>query len=56
VYERDIEIQLGTVREHTGSFTQFQFLQPEEDNSPDDDGGQSKKPDPDDFDSIWSSL
>lgn len=56
VYERDIEIQLGTVREHTGSFTQFQFLQPEEDNSPNDNGEKSKKSDPDDFDSIWSSL
>lgn len=56
VYEREIEIQLGTVREHTGSFTQFQFLQPEDNNAPDDKGEKSKKSDPDDFDSIWTSL
>jgi len=60
VYERDMEIKLGTVREHTGSFTQFQFSHANEDNTPEDDEGSksdSKKSDnPRDFDSIWSSL
>ncbi len=57
VYERDTEISLGTVREHTGSFTQFQFSQLNEDETPEDDGSsKNKKSDPDNFDSIWSSL
>lgn len=60
VYERDIEIKLGTVREHTGSFTQFQFSQINKDETPeDDDNGSesnSSKKKPDNFDSIWSSL
>ncbi|RDH84869.1 MAG: hypothetical protein DIZ80_05230 [endosymbiont of Galathealinum brachiosum] len=60
VYERDMEIKLGTVREHTGSFTQFQFSQPNEDNTPDDEDngneGRSERKNPDNFDSIWSSL
>jgi len=65
VYERDMEISLGTVREHTGSFTQFQFTQKSEEppktggntgggNTPDT--SNQKKSNPDDFDSIWSSL
>jgi len=58
VYDRDIEVKLGTVREHTGSFTQFQFSQLNEDDTPDNDNGNDKteSADPDDFDSIWSSL
>ncbi len=59
VHERDMEITLGTIREHTGSFTQFQFSHLGEDDSPDDSddsGNQSTKSDPDNFDSIWSSL
>lgn len=57
VYERDMEIKLGTIREHTGSFTQFQFSQLNEENTPEDDkGSKSKNSDPDNFDSIWSSL
>jgi len=59
VYERDMEIKLGTVREHTGSFTQFQFSQINEPNTPEDnsDGGnKTVSSDPDNFDSIWSSL
>ncbi len=58
VYERDMEIKLGTIREHTGSFTQFQFAQLNADDTPDEDdsGNSSKKSDPDNFDSIWSSL
>lgn len=65
VYERDMEINLGTVREHTGSFTQFQFTQKSDE--PAKTGGntgggnvttttEQKKSNPDDFDSIWSSL
>ncbi len=60
VYERDMEIKLGTVREHTGSFTQFQFSQMNGDSTPDDeDSGSNRQPgkkNPDNFDSIWSSL
>ena len=56
VYERDMEIKLGTVREHTGSFTQFQFSQLNEQDMPDDEKSKTKKSDPDNFDSIWSSL
>jgi len=57
VYERDMEIKLGTIREHTGSFTQFQFSQLNDSNTPEDDGGaKTKQSDPDNFDSIWSSL
>lgn len=59
VYERDIEVKLGTVREHTGSFTQFQFSQLNEDDTPDNDNNndeKNKQSDPDNFDSIWSSL
>jgi len=57
VYERDMDIKLGTIREHTGSFTQFQFSQLNEENTPEDDkGNKSKNSDPDNFDSIWSSL
>ena len=64
VYERDMEITLGTIREHTGSFTQFQFTQKSDEppNSGGDGGGSTgktaggKKSNPDDFDSIWSSL
>ncbi|MCW9014010.1 MAG: hypothetical protein OQL06_09525 [Gammaproteobacteria bacterium] len=60
VYERDMEIKLGTIREHTGSFTQFQFSQLSGHENPDDDnsnGGKNKKDsNPDNFDSIWSSL
>ncbi len=63
VYERDIQIKLGTVREHTGSFTQFQFTQKNK-KGPIDDGGNNdannnettRKQDHDNFDSIWSSL
>ncbi len=60
VYERDMEIKLGTIREHTGSFTQFQFSQINADDSPsnDDDVNKEKpsKKNLDNFDSIWSSL
>jgi len=59
VYERDMEIKLGTVREHTGSFTQFQFSQTNEPDIPEDNNGSGSKAtssDPDNFDSIWSSL
>jgi cyclic-di-GMP-binding protein len=59
VYERDMQIKLGTVREHTGSFTQFQFSQIDnEKNNADSDDKTEKKSssNPDDFNSIWSSL
>jgi len=60
VYERDMEIKLGTVREHTGSFTQFQFSQINEEDVPDDEdngnNGKTSTKNLDNFDSIWSSL
>lgn len=58
VYERDMDIKLGTIREHTGSFTQFQFSQKNDDESSDDGSKEEdkKSSNPHDFDSIWSSL
>ncbi|MFW2371672.1 MAG: hypothetical protein ACN4GM_01020 [Gammaproteobacteria bacterium] len=54
VQNQDMEINLGTIREHTGSFTQFQFtLANGPGNSGDD---KSRSSNPDDFDSIWSSI
>ncbi len=53
-YERDMEIQLGTIREHTGSFTQFQFIQTDNKDAPEE--NDKKQSSSDDFDSIWSSL
>ena len=53
-YEREMEIQLGTIREHTGSFTQFQFSQTDNKDTPED--KNKKQSSSDDFDSIWSSL
>lgn len=59
VNERDMEVTLGTVREHTGSFTQFQFTQPGDGDTfddPDETSNDEASSDPDNFDSIWSSL
>ena len=56
VYERDMEIKLGTIREHTGSFTQFQFSQTNTDNTDNGDDSNKQEKDSDNFDSIWSSL
>ena len=59
VYERDMEVKLGTVREHTGSFTQFQFTQINDPDAPEDNNDNDNKEtssDPDNFDSIWSSI
>lgn len=61
IHESELEIKLGSIREHTGSFTQFQFTQLSDEPGPGNDDGGNKpeqKPtnNPDDFDSIWSSL
>ncbi|MCW8855658.1 MAG: hypothetical protein OQK76_10535 [Gammaproteobacteria bacterium] len=60
IHDRDMEIKLGMIREHTGSFTQFQFSQISNTPEPDDNGGNENKKEssgkPDDFNSIWSSL
>lgn len=69
VYERSICIKLSHVAEHTGSFTQFQFTQVDEDtgpalrkHSPETPAKAAVKEqnntntDGEDFDSIWSSL
>lgn len=67
VYERTIDIKLSHVAEHTGSFTQFQFIQIEAGPSlrkhvPDAPPktvatkADANNADGDDFDSIWSSL
>ncbi|MDH5735436.1 MAG: hypothetical protein OEY87_04860 [Gammaproteobacteria bacterium] len=60
IHERDIEVKLGSIREHTGSFTQFQFSQISGNPEPDNGGGNEAKKEPsskpDDFNSIWSSL
>ncbi len=55
VYERDIDIKLGSIREHTGSFTQFQFSQLT-DTGDTEKKEEKKKSSPDNFDSIWSSI
>jgi hypothetical protein len=57
VLQQSMNIQLGTRREHTGSFTQFQFTHIEE-------GDRTQKvkkkketsKNKDDFDEIWTSL
>ncbi|MDH3343163.1 MAG: hypothetical protein OEM07_05520, partial [Gammaproteobacteria bacterium] len=57
VFEQNIEIKLSEKKEHTGSFTQFQFIHTEQE-------AQQKKiekkqdtaKNKDDFDEIWSSL
>ena len=56
VYERDMEIKLGTIREHTGSFTQFQFAQMDGDDINEKEKNDKDSKNPDNFDSIWSSL
>ncbi|MDH5764793.1 MAG: hypothetical protein OEZ38_02165, partial [Gammaproteobacteria bacterium] len=60
IYDSELEVKLGTVREHTGSFTQFQFTQLTENPDPGDDSGNKSRQEspnnPDDFSSIWSSL
>ncbi len=57
VFEQDMDIMLDEVKEHTGSFTQFQFVNVDEakrkkqsDRKKPSAGGQ------DEFDEIWSSL
>ncbi len=59
VFEQDMEIKLGDPREHTGSFTQFSFLNMDEAKRAQKQTG-SKQTDSatqqDDFDEIWSSL
>ena len=54
VQNQDMEINLGTIREHTGSFTQFQFTLAGDEGNPDD--GKSRSSNSDDFDSVWSSI
>jgi len=62
VYERDMKIKLGAVREHTGSFTQFQFSQIDTDNMfknkniSENNENNVDSEDLNDFNSIWSSL
>ncbi len=69
VYERTINIKLSNVAEHTGSFTQFQFTQIEDNQDiklrkhvpdapvkPAVEKQDANSDDNDDFDSIWSSL
>ncbi len=57
VFEKHIEIELSQKKEHTGSFTQFQFMhlnkkiQKNKTNKKED--SDKKK---DDFDELWSSL
>lgn len=69
VYERDIQIKLTKVSEHTGSFTQFEFTQLQQQTasmaknnktepqktarSAEESTAENKS---DDFDSIWSSI
>lgn len=57
VFEQDMDIKLGDTKEHTGSFTQFQFINFEEDKrikKVEKQKDSAKKQD--EFDEIWSSL
>jgi hypothetical protein len=57
VFEQSIEIRLSDKKEHTGSFTQFQFIHVEQQirkqKIEKKEEAIKKK---DDFDEIWSSL
>ena len=57
VFDQDMDIRLGDPKEHTGSFTQFEFLNFEQEKrvkkAARDKGSPKSK---DDFDEIWSSL
>jgi len=55
--EQGMEIQLESVKEHTGSFTQFQFISTEAVKSKEqEDKKASSAKNKDNFDEIWSSL
>jgi hypothetical protein len=57
VFEQNIEIKLGDKKEHTGSFTQFQFIHLEQDiQKKKIEKQQEAEKKKDDFDEIWSSL
>ena len=59
VFEQDMEIQLDEPKEHTGSFTQFQFINMDEAKRKRQAGNNKKKGgsgNQDEFDEIWSSL
>jgi hypothetical protein len=50
-------IKLGSIREHTGSFTQFQFeTRQDVDNRIKAEKKKEAAKNKDDFDEIWSSL
>ena len=57
VFEQHIEIKLSDKKEHTGSFTQFQFIHLEQDaRKKKVEKMQEAEKNKDDFDEIWSSL
>ncbi|MGD2159698.1 MAG: hypothetical protein PVG94_00840 [Gammaproteobacteria bacterium] len=57
INEREIEIRLGSVKDHTGSFTQFQYTsQDEVENIEQQEKKKARAKNRDNFDEIWSSL
>ena len=56
VAEQETEVRLNSIREHTGSFTQFQFTSLAETNRADNENRNSSGKNKDEYDEIWSSL
>ena len=56
VFEQDMDIILDEVKEHTGSFTQFQFINVDEAKRKQSGRKKSAAGSQDEFDEIWSSL
>ncbi len=55
--EKEVEIQLGSVKEHTGSFTQFQYTSKTAvEKMEKEEKKKSSAKNKDNFDEIWSSL
>ena len=57
INEQELEIRLGSVKDHTGSFTQFQYTsQDEVEKIEQHEKKKTRAKNRDNFDEIWSSL
>jgi hypothetical protein len=57
IMDQAIEIRLGSVKDHTGSFTQFQYTSRDEvERVEQDEKKKARSKNRDNFDEIWSSL
>jgi hypothetical protein len=57
ILEQEIEIRLGSIKDHTGSFTQFQYTsQDEVEKIEQEEKKKASARNRDNFDEIWSSL